>query len=57
MYFERATPALQQNHQQTGGAQEASNLDLAALVRAWPGLPAPMRAGILAMVRAAEKEV
>jgi hypothetical protein len=27
--------------------------DLAAVVAAWPGLPEPIRAGILAMVRAA----
>jgi hypothetical protein len=28
------------------------NPDLAAVVRAWPKLPAPIRAGILATVRA-----
>ena len=28
--------------------------DLAAIVRAWPVLPEPVRAGILAMVKASE---
>ena len=29
--------------------------DLAAVVAAWPGLPEPIRAGIVAMVKAASK--
>jgi hypothetical protein len=29
------------------------NVDLAAVIQAWPQLPAPIRAGILALVRAA----
>jgi hypothetical protein len=28
------------------------NIDLQAIVRAWPSLPAPIKAGILAMIRA-----
>jgi len=30
--------------------------DLAAIVTAWPTLPEPIRAGILAMVRAARRD-
>jgi hypothetical protein len=35
------------------GALAAFDPDLAALVETWPRLPEPIRAGILAMVRAA----
>jgi hypothetical protein len=36
-----------------GGADGPADSDLAAVVAAWPGLPAAIRAGILALVKPA----
>jgi hypothetical protein len=66
MGFEAITnPAVSSGNQQipTAGAAKASvalcppmpvNADLRAVVEAWPALPEPIKAGILAMVKAAQ---
>jgi hypothetical protein len=38
----------------TGSVDDAADGNLAAVVAAWPNLPEPIRAGILAMVRASQ---
>ena len=37
-------------------ARITSDPDLASVVNAWPSLPEPMKAGILAMVKAATRK-
>jgi hypothetical protein len=41
----------------TPDSRESSDADLAAITASWPDLPAALRAGIVAMVKAATEEV
>ena len=50
MTYARPTPPLTRWN---GTVVAQTDTDLAALVAAWPTLPEPIRAGILAMVKAA----
>jgi hypothetical protein len=45
---------VSQSEPHTGSVDEAADGNLAAVVAAWPTLPEPIRAGILAMVRASQ---
>ena len=55
-----ANPALQKStHHTQNDAQDsgtATGFDLDEVVRAWPGLAAPLKAAIVALVRAANGE-